>query len=138
MNQKEPFLRRILPYLLNENSHMGLFGPLYLLWHCEYQTCLRWYGLPAALLVLAHGALSWGVGHALPLLAQGAGYAMAACRDPSVPCHRVVDRFGGTKAAFDTYAPGTQRALLEMEGVPFRLDGTVDLERCQWDPEADA
>ena len=41
MNQKEPFLRRILPYLLNENSHMGLFGPLYLLWHCEYQTCLR-------------------------------------------------------------------------------------------------
>ena len=73
-----------------------------------------------------------------PRRARFAGYAMAACRDPSVPCHRVVDRFGGTKAAFDTYAHGTQRALLEMEGVPFRLDGTVDLERCQWDPEADA
>ena len=56
-------------------------------------------------------------------------------QDPAVPCHRVVDRFGGTKAAFDRLAPGTQRALLEAEGVPFRPDGTVDLGRCQWDPE---
>lgn len=63
------------------------------------------------------------------------GYAMAACQDPSVPCHRVVDRFGGTKAAFDTFAPGTQRALLEAEGVPFRPDGTVDLDLCLWAPK---
>ena len=53
-----------------------------------------------------------------------------------LPCHRVVDRFGGTKAAFDTFAPGTQRALLEAEGVAFRLDGTVDLEQCLWTPES--
>ena len=59
---------------------------------------------------------------------------MAGCQDPSVPCHRVVDRLGGTKAAFDLYAPGTQRALLEAEGAAFRPDGTVDLARCQWDP----
>uniref|UniRef100_UPI003FA73072 MGMT family protein n=1 Tax=Oscillibacter sp. TaxID=1945593 RepID=UPI003FA73072 len=62
------------------------------------------------------------------------GYALADCRDPGLPCHRVVDRFGGTKAAFDAHAPGTQRALLEAEGVVFRPDGTVDLERCLWDP----
>ena len=49
---------------------------------------------------------------------------------------RPVDRFGGTKAAFDTFAPGTQRALLEAEGVAFRLDGTVDLEQCLWTPES--
>ena len=79
MNQKEPFLRRILPYLLNENSHMGLFGPLYLLWHCEYQTCLRWYGLPAALLVLAHGAFGWGIGHKLLPLVELGCYSMLAC-----------------------------------------------------------
>ena len=54
--------------------------------------------------------------------------------DPTVPCHRVVDRFGGTKACFDTFAPGTQRTLLEMEGVVFTLEGRVDLERCQWEP----
>ena len=63
------------------------------------------------------------------------GYAMASCQDPAVPCHRVVDRFGGTKAAFDTFAPGTQRSLLEAEGVPFRADGTVNLELCRYDPE---
>lgn len=70
----------------------------------------------------------------MPRCARTVGYAMAGCRDPSVPCHRVVDRFGGTKAVFDVYAPGTQRALLEAEGVLFRPDGTVDLERCQWRP----
>ena len=62
------------------------------------------------------------------------GYAMASCRDETVPCHRVVDRFGGTKSAFDLLAPGTQRALLEAEGVPFRPDGTVNLAKCRWTP----
>lgn len=70
----------------------------------------------------------------MPRCARTVGYAMAACRDPSVPCHRVVDRLGGTKAAFDLHAPGTQRALLEAEGVPFRPNGTVDLERCRFQP----
>lgn len=68
----------------------------------------------------------------MPRGARIVGYAMASCADASIPCHRVVDRFGGTKAAFDTFAPGTQRALLEAEGVPFRLNGTVDLEACRW------
>ena len=70
----------------------------------------------------------------MPRCARTVGYAMAGCRDASVPCHRVVDRFGGTKTCFDTYAPGTQRALLESEGVQFRPDGTVDLEQSQWNP----
>ncbi len=48
----------------------------------------------------------------MPRCARTVGYAMAGCQDPSIPCHRVVDRFGGTKAAFDTHAPGSQRALL--------------------------
>ena len=70
----------------------------------------------------------------MPRCARTVGYAMAGCTDPSVPCHRVVDRFGGTKACFDTCAPGTQRAMLEAEGVLFRPDGTVDLEHCRWEP----
>lgn len=70
----------------------------------------------------------------MPRCARTVGYAMAGCSDPTVPCHRVVDHFGGTKACFDTYAPGTQRLLLEEEGVTFRLDGTVDLEQHLWNP----
>lgn len=71
----------------------------------------------------------------MPRCARTVGYALAGCNDAAVPCHRVVDRFGGTKAAFDTLAPGTQRALLEAEGVPFRPDGTVNLELCLWHSE---
>lgn len=70
----------------------------------------------------------------MPRCARTVGYALAGCKDPAIPCHRVVDRLGRTKAAFDTLAPGTQRALLEAEGVPFRPDGTVDLARCLWIP----
>lgn len=70
----------------------------------------------------------------MPRCARTVGYAMAGCRDASVPCHRVVDRFGGTKACFDTYGPGTQRAMLEAEGVVFTAAGKVDLARCQWRP----
>lgn len=70
----------------------------------------------------------------MPHCARTVGYAMSGCQDGSVPCHRVVDRFGGTKACFDVHAPDTQRALLESEGVFFRPDGTVDLERSQWNP----
>lgn len=69
-----------------------------------------------------------------PRASRVVGSAMAACRDPSVPCHRVIDRFGGTKKAFDDYAPGTQRALLEAEGVEFTSDGRVDLARFLWEP----
>ena len=70
----------------------------------------------------------------MPRCVRTVGYAMAACRDASVPCHRVVDRFGGTKSCFDTHAPGTQRALLEAEGVVFTPEGRADLKRCQWQP----
>jgi len=82
--------------------------------------------------VATYGLLAFLAGS--PRASRVVGSAMAACRDDSVPCHRVVDRFGGTKSAFDDYAPGTQRALLEAEGVGFRPDGTVDLDRCLWQP----
>lgn len=72
----------------------------------------------------------------LPGMPIVVGNAMASCRDKSVPCHRVVDSSGGTKAAFDTCGPGGQRALLEAEGCAFRADGTVDLALSQWRMEA--
>ena len=93
-----------------------------------YETAKR---IPAGR-VATYGLLAFLVGS--PRASRAVGSAMAACRDDAVPCHRVVDRFGGTKAAFDDYAPGTQRALLEAEGVGFLADGTVDLERFLWKP----
>ena len=68
----------------------------------------------------------------LPMGARVVGYAMAACRQPDVPCHRVVDKQGRTKRAFDIIEPGFQRTVLEAEGVTFRLDGTVNMDACLW------
>lgn len=84
--------------------------------------------------VATYGQIARMVGK--PRGARLVGYAMAACPESSdVPCHRVVDRFGGTKAAFNTYIANGQRFLLEAEGVGFRPDGTVDMEQYQWQPD---
>lgn len=48
----------------------------------------------------------------------------------SIPCHRVVNCEGRT-------APGwsLQRTLLETEGVTFKANGHVDMQRHLWEPE---
>ena len=66
-----------------------------------------------------------------PRLSRVVGYAMSAAPE-DVPCHRVVNRFGGLSDAFTPMGKDTHRLLLELEGVPFRTDGTVELERCLW------
>ena len=44
------------------------------------------------------------------------------------PCHRVVNHAGRTAPGF-----AAQRQLLLEEGVEFRANGCVDLNRYQWD-----
>lgn len=44
------------------------------------------------------------------------------------PCHRVVNHAGRTAPGF-----AAQRRLLQEEGVGFRPNGCVDLEKYQWD-----
>ena len=68
----------------------------------------------------------------MPRCARMVGYALADCRDPGLPCHRVVGRDGHLSDAFQPLGKDSHRMLLEMEGVPFRPDGTVDLEKCLW------
>lgn len=70
----------------------------------------------------------------IPRGARAVGNAMASCPEGAgIPCHRVVDKSGGTKAAFDTFQRDTQRAMLEAEGVLFTADGRVDMASCCWD-----
>jgi methylated-DNA-protein-cysteine methyltransferase-like protein len=61
-----------------------------------------------------------------PRRAREVGWALHACADERVPCHRVVDRHGRTAPHFHS-----QRARLEDEGVTF-VAGRVDLERYGW------
>ncbi len=56
----------------------------------------------------------------------GIGWAMNAC-PTDVPWHRVVNAKGGVSTG-----GGTQRAMLESEGVAFGKDGVIDLGHFQW------
>jgi len=50
-----------------------------------------------------------------------------------VPWQRVINHYGG----LSTYKVGSgerQRVLLEEEGLSFKADGTIDLNRYQWRP----
>ncbi len=67
-----------------------------------------------------------------PRMSRVVGYAMSACGDETVPCHRVVNRFGGLSDGFMPCGRDTHRMLLEIEGVSFRNDGTVDMETHMW------
>ena len=74
--------------------------------------------------VATYGEIAWRIG--APRAARQVGQALAHCKDPATPCHRVVNAKGDT-------APGyaEQAALLEAEGVPFLSDGRVDLKNGQ-------
>ncbi len=62
------------------------------------------------------------------------GFAMHVSPD-DVPWQRVVNRSGGcsTDRAGGS-EKGLQRFLLEMEGVEFRPNGTLRLEKYRWEP----
>ena len=70
-----------------------------------------------------------------PGAARAVGHAMRVCRDPSVPCHRVVHQDGSTTASFDAIERRTQQRLLEAEGVLFSSDHKVIMSQFQWRPE---
>ncbi|MDR1821220.1 MAG: MGMT family protein [Oscillospiraceae bacterium] len=62
-----------------------------------------------------------------PRAARTVGWALHSNPEPGViPCHRVVNRFGGLCEGFAFGGLGEQAALLETEGVAV-TDGKVDL-----------
>ena len=79
--------------------------------------------------VTTYGQIARLIGN--PRLSRIVGCAMNAA-PADLPCHRVVNRFGGLCDAFLPLGRETHRMLLELEGVPFLPDGTVDLEKVMW------
>lgn len=68
-----------------------------------------------------------------PRWARVVGYALHVNPEPGViPCHRVVNRFGGLSPAFAFGGENRQYELLREEGVDFTPDGTVDLGQYLW------
>lgn len=64
-----------------------------------------------------------------PRASRAVGYALHCNPEPGViPCHRVVNRFGGLAECFAFGGINMQKELLEKEGV--QVDGdTVDLKK---------
>ena len=81
-------------------------------------------------MVTTYGTVARLLGN--PRLSRVVGYAMSGCPYEDVPCHRVVNRFGGFSDAFLPAGKDTQRMLLEMEGVPMTAEGLVDFSKCLW------
>lgn len=68
-----------------------------------------------------------------PRAARVVGYALHVNPRPGViPCHRVVNRFGGLAPAFAFGGQDAQRILLEGEGVSVGEDGIVPLALFGW------
>ena len=68
-----------------------------------------------------------------PKWSRVVGYALHVNPDPkTIPCFRVVNRFGEPSAAFAFGGINEQILLLKEEGVAF-IDGKVDMKTYQWD-----
>lgn len=53
----------------------------------------------------------------------------------TIPCHRVVNRYGYLSGSFAFGGIEAQKKLLEAEGILFDEKGIIDLERYLWKPE---
>ncbi len=64
-----------------------------------------------------------------PKMSRQVGWALHSNPSPdTIPCYRVVNRFGGLSPAFAFGGETVQRALLESEGVEFNEKGLVKTE----------
>ena len=77
--------------------------------------------------VATYGQVAFLAGN--PRLSQVVGYALHSNPDPkTIPCHRVVNRFGEVTPAFAFGGGNRQRELLASEGVVFNEEGKIDLK----------
>jgi len=84
--------------------------------------------------VATYGQIALYAGN--PRWSQVVGFALHSNPDQEkIPCHRVVNRFGGLAEAFAFGGINKQRELLENEGVEFLPNGNVDMEKSLWNGE---
>ncbi len=81
--------------------------------------------------VATYGQIAFLAGN--PKWSRVVGYALHVNPDPdSIPCYRVVNRFGEPSKAFAFGGLNEQIMLLRDEGVEL-VDGRVDLSKYLWD-----
>jgi methylated-DNA-protein-cysteine methyltransferase-like protein len=84
--------------------------------------------------VTTYGRIARTLGRARS--ARMVGWALNATPpERQLPCQRVVNRNGELTGGWHWGHPAVMRDLLLAEGVPFKAEFTVDLERCVWEPD---
>ena len=69
-----------------------------------------------------------------PRAARTVVWAIHSPADETLPYHRVVAKTGLLAPDHVFGGQAVQRAMLQIEGVTFRLDGSIDMERHLWKP----
>lgn len=68
-----------------------------------------------------------------PRASRAVGYALHFNPYPKeIPCHRVVNRYGGLAKSFAFGGIDMHKHMLETEGIIINNDYTVDLKTYQW------
>jgi methylated-DNA-protein-cysteine methyltransferase-like protein len=80
--------------------------------------------------VTTYGQVALGLG--CPQASRAVGNALHVNPYQSVPCHRVVNRQGQVALNFGGGDWRDQRRKLLQEGVQFKDEKYVDLEKCGW------
>ncbi len=81
--------------------------------------------------VATYGQIACAVGS--PRAARQVGFALHVNPEPFViPCHRVVNRFGGLAPAFAFGGQEIQAALLREEGIEVQENFQIDLSKYQY------
>lgn len=66
--------------------------------------------------------------------ARTVGWALKAASGKGLPCHRVVNRYGGLSGHISFGGPFVMEDLLRSEGIEFVDDNVVDIEKHLWIP----
>lgn len=84
--------------------------------------------------VMTYGQIAAMLGR--PRGAKVVGWAMrAAPDDRHLPCHRVVTKSGTMAPGYAFGGADIQRVLLEKEGVTFKENDCIDIEKHLWKPQ---
>ena len=82
--------------------------------------------------VITYGGVARAIG--APRCARQVGWALHCNPQPGViPCHRVVFRDGSLTDGFAFGGRDVQKAMLVSEGVTFKEEYKVDIEKHRWD-----
>jgi O-6-methylguanine DNA methyltransferase len=68
--------------------------------------------------------------------ARTVGWAMKAAGGKGLPCHRVVNQRGELSGSGRFESPYAMQERLEAEGIDFRPDGRIDMEKHLWIPDS--